>query len=254
MGADGALARSVSVARLDAGGSPRWLQRIGGADDGRGAIDVAIAGDGTAIAAGHAGGAGFVVALRADGTIAWRHDAAPADPDLTRLDNALLAPRAVAIGGDTVYVGGFANGAIFELGGNLIDAPDPTGFLAAFDLSGRPRWARSFAGRSGGVLALATAPDGDVVAGGELQRRIDLGGGTLTGASDYGTDGFAARYSPSGGYRWSRRTALGEHRRDRPMRILAVAVGPHGPVAAVSPGPGFGSAHHLGCVVSAEPP
>jgi hypothetical protein len=77
-------------------------------------------------------------------------------------------------------------------------------------------WVRQIGGtEQDKPTAVTTASNGDVLLIGTFKMTVDFGGGPVSALG--ATDGFLARYSPAGGYIWSRR--LGETGNNTPVAI-----------------------------------
>jgi hypothetical protein len=91
----------------------------------------------------------------------------------------------------------FGGGALFSAGSQDV-------FLVKYNSAGAFQWSKRF-GSTGSDTGNAVAVDsaGNVVIFGNFIGTIDFGGGPLTSAG--GQDIFVAKFSPSGGYIWSKR-------------------------------------------------
>jgi hypothetical protein len=127
--------------------------------------------------------------------------------------------RLEEIVGDDAYnaIARDAAGRIFVAGSRADAAGQPQAWLRALSATGGSElWAVTRPGAGAAATAVAIAPGGDV-----------LVGGNATGATT-GADGWIARYSPAGMERWS--LALASPGADR---VTGVAASPDGSVAVV---------------------
>ena len=99
---------------------------------------------------------------------------------------------------DDVYVGGEWHGAMEERWSDMIggactgSAPDHA-FIGKIKANGEYGWGDCFGGNAT-ILAMAIAPNGDVVVVGQYKNKIDGWPGAQTSV-DVGLDGFVARYT-----------------------------------------------------------
>jgi hypothetical protein len=218
LGPEGA-AGSVAVARLDAGGTPRWVRRFGAdgalpppltAVDAEG--DVLLAGIATAavdFGAGPMESVGkkdlVVARLDAAGGLRWaRRFGTPGGLGFTSLDGIAVTP-----GGRVIVAGSYQGNA--DLGGPapLPAAENGAGYLAALDGAGQTVWQRGLANAfplgDGGVRAhgVAAGADGRVVVTGWYLAALDAGTGPLPETNSDGF-AFAAAYTAEGAPLWSR--------------------------------------------------
>jgi hypothetical protein len=247
----------AELTRLTPEGEHDWAARIG-LEHAR----IAVATDGRIVVAGATKDAAdlvddaTVVGLDAAGDEVWRHrattTAVAGDYPHPRIDASAVT---IDTGG-RVFVAGAAADGTFDLGGNAIDAREAAGYLAAFDLDGNWVFTRTFPSRGAAPLAVAILSGGDLVIAGHFSGSIDLGGGALP---DFDTllwqnhDGFLARFTRDGEHRWSRRASWRswtDTDLSTALSIPAVAAGPGGAVAVLSPGPTEQDRWHLGCVVT----
>lgn len=198
-----AIARNdVFVVSYNADGRFRWNVSLGGSGfDTAKAVGVAgttliVAGTYTAAAdfgggvrPAHATVSAFVVALdTTDGSYLW-------DAHFAGI------PRAVAIDGTHVLIGGSIS-TDSDLGGGPVVAPTAEdGFLARYSLSDGSFVSADIVSGAGAqeVRDLAVSSHGLVVAG-RFEQTIELGGTNET--SNGGTDAFVVAYGVDGSYRW----------------------------------------------------
>jgi hypothetical protein len=112
------------------------------------------------------------------------------------------APAAIAATDDGVVIGGVYAEEL-QLGDRrLIGAGGLEGVVAAFDQSGAVRWLHQLTGASGddSIIALASAPSGDVFVAGQVSAGATFGGSTL--AADGGGAALLARVQASGEVAW----------------------------------------------------
>jgi hypothetical protein len=255
-------AQDVAVARYGDGGDLDWVFTFGGA---QAEVPTAIAAtaDGGAVVVGYGSGGGtcggrvltsaggrdiLVLKLSAAGVCDWGYLLGGPDND---------EARAVAVAEDgSIYIAGSFGGLadVDPVGTTvLLSKGGDDGFLirltAAGELDGAVQGGGAGADR---FSALALAPSGDVVVGGEFDGTASLGSGlapvVLTSVG--GTDGLLARYTSMLGLRWGIR--LGGAGADR---VNAVASDPSGDVLAagsfegsadLDPGPGTALVNSLG--------
>jgi hypothetical protein len=210
----GALAsvglQDVFLVKYSATGAHLWSRRFGGslvdvgsgvAVDSGGNIYVTGTFEGTAAFGGgsltSAGGKDvFVAKYTSAGSFVWSKRFGGSSHDYA-------GGIAVDGAGDVAIAGRF-QGSINFGGGNLTSAGGEDAYLAKLSgASGGHVWSKRFGGTSndnaGGV---DTDGLGNVVVTGYYSGSVDFGGGPLV-SNTY--DVFAAKYSPTGGYIWSRR-------------------------------------------------
>jgi hypothetical protein len=115
--------------------------------------------------------------------------------------------RALSVAADAagnVLVAGYFKGILTFPGGALTSAGGADAFLVKLDSAGNYVWGKAF-GDQGDQYGASVAVDsgGNVIVTGRFGGAIDLGGGELQSAG--GADVFLAKYSPDGGYLWSKR-------------------------------------------------
>jgi hypothetical protein len=111
-----------------------------------------------------------------------------------------------------VFVGGFFSEEIDCGGGPLVSAGSTDAYVAKFDSLGNHLWSARFGDvEPQSVSAIAFAPDGGFVVGGDFGGTIDLGGGPLTSAGN--EDVYVARFDASGKHVWSRRFGADDNER-----------------------------------------
>ncbi|MFP2926173.1 DNRLRE domain-containing protein [Pyxidicoccus sp. 3LG] len=198
------------------GGLPLWVRQEGGAGTEQLralATDTA----GGFVAAGHFGGSGeggFALArFTRDGRRLWSRTVTTGDAEVVDLT--------VTRAGHILAVGRYQGAP--DLGtGPLPPAQAPALFIARFSSSGTTQWARGFeAGHPEGPgrVALPIFPrevatdfEGNLLVSGGFHGAMDLGGGSLFAglpsvdplASKTVPGGFLAKFSASGGHRWSK--------------------------------------------------
>lgn len=102
--------------------------------------------------------------------------------------------------GDVILAGTF-NGSI-DFGTGAFNSPGQAIFLARFDPSGKPRWARAFTGASEAVGAhVAVDGAGRIFLTGHFEGFLDLGKGQMGVAGEQSA--FVARFAPGGETDWS---------------------------------------------------
>jgi len=203
----------VFVARYAADGTHLWSRRFGGnvasaiaTESGTGiAVDAAgnvfvsgyfeataDFGGGPVTSAGQSDG--FVAAYGAAGGYLWARRFGGAYGD---------SAGAVAVdGAGSVLVTGTFLGSV-DFGGGTLTAPVFDVFVAKYTSTGAHVWSHRFGGNLAAAgAAVAADAAGNVVVSGTFSDSIDFGGGPLTTAG--GNDLFLARFSPAGGYLWSR--------------------------------------------------
>jgi hypothetical protein len=190
------------VRKYDLEGREMWTRQFGTSStdqassvalDTSGVYVVGVTG-GVLEGAASAGGLdGFVGKYSHDGVPLWLRQFGSSGDD---------APRAVAVSGDAVYLGG-------DLGGTLPGQTSLGGtdaFLRRYTGQGEEVWTRQFGGARGDYIAsVAVDPTGVYVAGGTetaLPGQLALGG----------FDAFLRKYDPGGQELWTRQfgTALNE--------------------------------------------
>jgi hypothetical protein len=180
------------VVRLGAEGAARWVRQLGGSGDDLGlALDVrdgraylAGATDGPLAGEPPAGGTdGFVVALRATGSLAW----------VDRIGTpGLDEARGVAAGRRAIYVAGATDGALAEGGGGGLD-----GFLRRYLPGGAERWTRRFGTPADDRVSAVDVRGAAVHVAGAT-------GGTLPGQASAGeADAFVRRFDTKGVDLWT---------------------------------------------------
>jgi hypothetical protein len=145
---------------------------------------------------GGADGGSAAVGCPGEGPVAW----------MARFGDAADQYSRVGIedGEGGIFIAGSFAG-VLDLGGSpMASAGGHDLFLARFDADGRHLWSRSLGGEEDrqSSLALARAPDGGVVIGGEMDGTIDFGHGPVTAAGS--DEGFVARYAADGEHLWTR--------------------------------------------------
>jgi hypothetical protein len=117
--------------------------------------------------------------------------------------------RAVAVGpGHSVYLGGYtsSNSAIATSGAHQASygGGSEDAFLARFDSSGARQWGTYYGGfQAERCFALATAPNGDVYAGGRTNSSSNIASpGAHKATKGSGQQGFLARFDSNGTRQW----------------------------------------------------
>jgi len=119
----------------------------------------------------------------------------------------MVAGVAVDSSANIYLTGDFYNSA--SLGSGTLSAYNGYGYapyLAKYDLNGTPQWSLALVGPGGNSTystAVATDNNGNVWVTGYFPMTLNMGGG-VTLSSAGGQNIFAARYSPSGTYLWSK--------------------------------------------------
>jgi len=80
-------------------------------------------------------------------------------------------------------------------------------FVAKFDSSGNPIWARGEVGGRHFPSGVALSATGEVVIAGNVSGDADFGGGVLLDGTRLGSDAYLAKYDPGGGFLWAHRFA-----------------------------------------------
>ena len=137
----------------------------------------------------------FLAKLGPTGTALWaRGYGGPLDDFANRV--------AVDKDGNAVVAGYFSGAASFG-GTPLQSAGGADAFVARYDATGAPQWAKALGGAGDDVAnGVAVDGSGDVVALGVFQGTVSFGGGALTATGP--DDIFLARYTPAGAHVWSR--------------------------------------------------
>lgn len=191
---------------FDAAGGVAWTYELSTSSEGHDRANgvVALPDGGTLVAGTWFSGSNtrfnnFALQLTPAGAVAW-----------SRLEELVGDDGYNAIARDP-------GGRIFVAGSRPDAAGQPQAWLRALAADGRSElWAVTRPGAGAAATAVAIAPGGDVVTG-----------GNATSATT-GADGWIARYSPAGMERWS--LALASPGADR---IAGIAVAPDGSIAAV---------------------
>lgn len=197
--------------------TPRWARASG---DGASQVPrgVAVDPDGEVFVVGEYGGtfelagrldtpkgsfvSGFVAKLGRDGTPRWSRRVGSSED---------AAAFAIAVGRDGhAHVGGWFRGTMTVDGHTLISAGDTDAFLVELDRDGVAVRAMRFGDDGSQAITPIAAADDTVVAAGDFDGRIDLGGGALISAGQL--DAFVARFE-RGAHVWS--TRLGGPLRDQ---------------------------------------
>ncbi len=116
--------------------------------------------------------------------------------------------------------GGYFSGSV-NFGGQTLTNPTivngygtfPEGdmYLVQYSPTGVHQWSKNFVpsdphGLVTMATGLATAPNGDIVVGGQIFNSIDFGGGVLSACHiNPDNDAFVAKFTASGTHRWSHR-------------------------------------------------
>ncbi|MEO8068452.1 MAG: hypothetical protein ABI599_12225 [Flavobacteriales bacterium] len=146
----------------------------------------------------------FVARVNGGGTVVWARRIGGSGVDRA-LDVAVDANGNVAI------VGQFAG--TMQVGGTTLASNNGSldGFAALCDANGNFQWAAAMgsAQNADRASAVALAPDGSVLIGGDFSHTALFGGSSLTSAFDNllnapGIDVFLARYNPAGVFQWVR--------------------------------------------------
>lgn len=142
----------------------------------------------------HGGADTFVVKFNPDGEVMWQRSYGGNDDDIG-MDIAAVA--------DSVVVLGTFAGTMPIDNTSLTSAGMTDIFAVKLDSAGTKRWAKSF-GSSGteDARSVGIDPDGGVVAAGETNGAIDLGGGALDAGG--GKDLALAKLAPDGAHVWSK--------------------------------------------------
>lgn len=165
--------------------------------------------------AGSTNDVGFIAELDSSGGAEWSH-AIPA-----RFGDARVAGVAALDSGGAILVGD-AVGTIDPMTGDpSYSADDFNGIMLAVDASGEPDWFRGFGDVGGFDRATAVAEDGmGPVVVGSFSTDTSFGGSTRR---PMGTNGFVARYGPTGSHRNDARYGSGGS-----LFVRDVATGPGG--------------------------
>ena len=117
-------------------------------------------------------------------------------------------PRPMSIATDpagNVFLAGMFYGGTLDFGSGPFSPKPPAiseGFVAKFDPSGSPLWAKELAA-SNVAARVAVDGTGSVVVVGNLVTPLNLGGGTLAPSGD--VDGFVAKLDADGKHVWSKK-------------------------------------------------
>jgi hypothetical protein len=136
--------------------------------------------------------------------------------------NAVVFGVDVHSSGSVAVVGSYTG--TLEIGGTTLTATGGDVFVALFDASGAPQWAKSFGGamdQSGRGVAFDAA--GDVVLVGQFRGSIDFGGGNLTSLGCCFEDFFVAKLDAGGNYLWQKQ--LGDDDIDRVKDMVVTPAG-----------------------------
>ncbi|MDI1448635.1 hypothetical protein [Polyangium sp. 6x1] len=179
--------------KLDPAGKVVWARSFGGAGHQR-AVAIAALPDGGAIVAGMSSdelrlgtgepedtgfGLPFLVRLGADGALLWSR-VLHSEPGFTFVHD-------VAAQGDVIaVVGTFSHSLDLGFGTEIVTAMSVDGFVAVYDLEGKPLRGRPIGDPSSydHVTAVAFTGDGGLVFTGDAQGNVDLGGGILSSSTD----------------------------------------------------------------------
>jgi len=195
------------VTKLSPTRQVQWTQRFGDGGEQR-ALGVAANGGGAVVVGafegsfdvggkvvlGKGGRDALVLALGADGSATWVRGIGDGD-SMAAVDDQEATDVAVA-GDGSIYVTGWAAGAVDFGGGAQTGVGDADLFILKLDANGQTVWAK----RAGGDnpqygRAIAVAPGGDVVVAGDFRGTLDLGNGALTSAGS--NDIFVAKLPAS---------------------------------------------------------
>lgn len=215
--------RDAFVAKVDAAGTPLWLQRFGGPvnefETEFGAFNGAPIGG---IAVSPAGSLFFTFSFDGSmildtggGGTAVLTSGGLQDMAIIKLDlqgNYLgsiqfggtnsEAPRDLAVdaSGDVVVLG-VSNGEVTLGNTTVTNAGNGDVFFAKFTSSLQPIFLRGFGGQGNdSPLGLATDPSRNIIMTGHFNSDMPIGGGTLTNQG--GLDGFLAKFNPNGQLLW----------------------------------------------------
>lgn len=134
----------------------------------------------------------FVGRADSTGTVLWVRSLGDGD-DMVMVDDQ-YASDVAAMNDGTLFVTGYAAGAV-DFGSGLVTGPGDTDFyLVRFDPTGKTQWGL----RSGGTnsqygRAIALSGTNEIVVAGEFRETLDLGNGPLTSAGS--NDVFIAKFS-----------------------------------------------------------
>ena len=194
-----------------------WTHQFGSAEPDITA-GIAVADDGTIIAAGYtmgAVGAGasaggfdvFVQAIGPDGEPSWARQLGSGDDDFAEAIAAGPEGRIAVVGQTDGGLAGPSSG-------------ETDGFLVVLDARGVTLWERTLGTPADDVASgVAFAPDGSLVVAGWT-------GGDLAGSSAGGEDAFLVAFDAQGAERWNRQFGTPED-----DRLRAVAIGDGGDIA-----------------------
>ena len=212
------------VARYAIDGTLVWARRLGGVGDDA-VSTVALAPDNSLRIGGHFqvpadfGGLeiiqgdgsvdAFVARLELHGAVIWVQGIEGPNSQMSR-DVSVAPDGSTTVSGFFTSTAGVGVGTPQEI--ILASAGDADVFVAQYDSSGQPAWARSIGG-SGFDAGHGTAhvSDGSVIVAGSFQDSMTLGVGpketALTSAGR--EDIFLASFSVDGGFNWARRVGGG---------------------------------------------
>jgi hypothetical protein len=217
----------ILLAKYSSHGAHLWSKRIGGPENEAGVASVDSLGN------------VFVAATTESSTVDLGGGSLPGpespdywDPDIVIAKYGtdgghLWSKRFASVGPDfvssiavgstgTIMLVGSASAHSIDFGGNPLvgDGFGSVGsFLVTFDGAGQHLWSKGFAGNFLSYFSsVATDSLGNLIlAGTTTAETVDLGGGPLIGAGDYGGDGpddydiLLAKYAPAGNHIWSKR-------------------------------------------------
>lgn len=197
--------------------TPRWVRAAG---DGASQVPRGLSVDptGDVVVVGEYGGtldlagpletpkgssvSGFVARMSRDGSPRWSRRIGSTED---------AAAFAVAVDRDGhAHVGGWFRGTLVVDGFSLVSAGDTDAFLVELDRAGVAVRASRFGDENSQAITSVAVDATGVVAAGDFDGRVDLGGGALTSAGQL--DAFVARFE-GGAHAWS--TRLGGPLRDQ---------------------------------------
>ena len=203
--------QNIFLAKFDTNGNPQWSKSFGGtgADMAQSvAVDsngyVYLTGTFSSSSINFGGGAMatnggydiFLAKFSTGGALQWQKSFGGTSTD---------AGQSVAVDSSgNVYLTGYFWSSSLTIGSTLTNQGNDDVFLAKFNSSGTPQWAKSFGGTGEeGGQSLAVDSSGNVYLTGVFNSSsINLGGGALTNAGTVNM--FLAKFNPSGTLQWQK--------------------------------------------------
>ena len=205
--------RDGFVAKLDAGGSFQWTNRLGTtADDSAGGISVDNAGNVYAVVS-RWHDADDILKFNSAGSIAW-------SKSVGANGNFNSSPDLEVDASGNVFVSGSFSGIVdfdpssktkYVSSGLNSSAPNEAGFVLKLDTNGKFGWVSPFVGQFVGTTkgysyaqSVALDRSGNIVVGGSYRDSVDFDPGSGTAMLPTNGGGFITKLNNSGGLVWAR--------------------------------------------------